>query len=531
LRPFQLISPELSELELRVDDDYFAVAATLSPDDPDPAGLRRAIETLIPILDEIESVAFPQVEQDLARVRENLPKRLAAAPDPVNDPPRIREYLERDEEQLTEIRNGYVEQVVRVEQLLAAVAAATTPTELQALYVEAGETEEEIERIVRGLQGIQVGLRTELIELNPFEMPLTEAVGYALTNRVDLMNQRALVTDARRKVEVAANALRAVLDLRVEEELSTRPIFNNDNPLDFRRDQSTFRAGVRFVAPLDQIAQRNAYRVSQINYQRVRRSYMQAEDQVKFQVRQAWRDLEVLKRNFEVARNAIRINAQQYDLAVERATGPARGFGGGGGGGAGGGGGGGSSGADQQGLNLINALQRLLQSQNQLIAIWVDYESARLNIYRDMGIMEIDARGVWCDPFYLNGLSLPDGDVQGPPGWVNPAEGTDGPAERNGGPAVIPPAPSPPGGVETEGGGPSGSAPASNPASRPVSRGVLPASHTAPPSPPSRKAGHDRTRQPPVPNRRERPSDRDRAGAAKPEPTRWRSAGQGPGKG
>ncbi|HEX6984291.1 MAG TPA: hypothetical protein VF170_02890, partial [Planctomycetaceae bacterium] len=49
LRQFQLISPELAVLEERVDDEYFAVAATVSPDDPDPAGLRRAIETLVPI--------------------------------------------------------------------------------------------------------------------------------------------------------------------------------------------------------------------------------------------------------------------------------------------------------------------------------------------------------------------------------------------------------------------------------------------------------------------------------------------------
>ena len=32
---------------------------------------------------------------------------------------------------------------------------------------------------------------------------------------------------------------------------------------------------------------------------------------------------------------------------------------------------------------------------------WVTYEANRLNIFRDMGIMEIDPRGVWTDPFYL----------------------------------------------------------------------------------------------------------------------------------
>ena len=546
LIPFQLISPELMVLEGRVDDDYFAVAEAIDPDHPDPETLRRALETLVPILDEIATVAIPQVEEDFRRVQRSMPKRMAALTQRARE--QLRRDLARDARLFEAAKEQLIIQAATVEQLLAQVEveinrpdevreerkaaraafeqarqdarSAQTPedreqtqevlgearrrndevfADLQALYVSAGETEERVERIVRGLQGIQVGLRTELIELNPFEMPLTEAVGYALTNRVDLMNQRALVTDARRKVEVAANAMRGILDVRVEQEVSTRPIFNNDNPLDFRRTEGTFRAGVQFVAPLNQIAQRNAYRVSQITYQRVRRSYMAAEDGVKFDVRQAWRNIQVLKQNFEVARNAIRINAQQYDLAVERTTGPSR-RGSGSGGGGGGGGGGGSSGADQQGLNMINALQRLLNSQNQLIGIWVDYESARLNIYRDMGIMEIDEQGLWVEPFYQNDLLLPDDvDAVGLPGWVAPAANSGESAEGNDDPAMIPPVPSPPAGVEQPGADLTDRAPVRSPALiRPASDQRADASDSNPPSSPPSEAGHDRSRQPPL---------------------------------
>ena len=36
-----------------------------------------------------------------------------------------------------------------------------------------------------------------------------------------------------------------------------------------------------------------------------------------------------------------------------------------------------------------------------MIEAWVDYETARLNLYRDMGMMEIDEEGHWVEPTEL----------------------------------------------------------------------------------------------------------------------------------
>ena len=115
---------------------------------------------------------------------------------------------------------------------------------------------------------------------------------------------------------------------------------------------------------------------------------MQFEDTTKFQVRTSWRSLEVLRQNFETARASIRIAALQYDQAIEQANAPASAASTS------------SRGGSSQGLNRIQALSSVLSAQNSLISIFVDYETARLNIYRDMGLMEIDSRGLWCDPFY-----------------------------------------------------------------------------------------------------------------------------------
>jgi hypothetical protein len=46
-------------------------------------------------------------------------------------------------------------------------------------------------------------------------------------------------------------------------------------------------------------------------------------------------------------------------------------------------------------LNLLAALQSLLEARNTLISTWVSYETARLNLYRDFDLMDIDANGIW----------------------------------------------------------------------------------------------------------------------------------------
>ncbi len=93
------------------------------------------------------------------------------------------------------------------------------------------------------------------------------------------------------------------------------------------------------------------------------------------------RQLNVLRQNFETSRLQIRLAALQYDSAVEATSDPAQSV-------------------RNPGLNLLNALSSVLQAQNGLISNWVNYEQNRLNIYRDMGIMEIDANGIWEDDFY-----------------------------------------------------------------------------------------------------------------------------------
>lgn len=389
LDQFQLIESRFFALEKQI-TDYVEVISELEEGNRPITRVRTVATGLDELRQGLLQYGLKVIDQDLERVDANMPDRLSRLGSEA-EREAVRKNVEKDRRLYTSLKNDYRE----IERDLALQIAELRRDDLNDDEVKQAvdnlsELREDLLRVVQSLQAIQAGARVELIRLQPFNLGREEAVADGLENRLDLKNARAQVMDARRREEVAANRLEAVLDIVAEGDVRTRPLAANrgENPFDFRGRRSSFRVGARFTAPLDQIAERNDYRLALIDYQRARRDYMALEDNVKFSIRQSWRQLQVLNENFEVARQALRLAATQLDLAVEEATAPPK------------------PGQPvqrsngQQGLNLLNALNSLLEAQNDLIGIWVDYERSRINIYRDMGIMEIDPRGVWNDEFY-----------------------------------------------------------------------------------------------------------------------------------
>lgn len=232
-------------------------------------------------------------------------------------------------------------------------------------------------RMAQSLEVLQASIRVEEIALVPFSLDGTmrfpemeEVTALGLEYRHDLMNARAAVMDARREVEIQANRLLAGLDVNFR---GTQGLNPNS------RGNTNHSAGLQFTTPLDQVLERNSYRAAQISFQRARRAYMEQEDRVKQSIRLSWRQIQVQEYRIEVNRTTVRNAALTYDSASLQATGAQQ----------------------TNALNLTQALDSVLSAQNSLVADWVTYETNRLNIFRDMGIMDIDPRGVWTDPFYL----------------------------------------------------------------------------------------------------------------------------------
>jgi outer membrane protein TolC len=405
LKPFQFIDPRLLRLQDRL-KAFVPDPPAIDDAHPDIEAMRRVEELFtrfdrepgVPVIRElvaemellqkdIQRDGIDVLEDDFRRVvdhNENGPPKpesdgcLQVYRDPESDLRLKRSLLSAFE--LTTANLRKVKQEFQRDNL--------TPEEIDENLKKLSSVREEFFKMTRSLSVVQVNLRVDLIDLNRFDLERDEAVGVGLENRMDLMNLRAQVMDARRNVEVAANQLQAVLNIAAAGDIRTNPLLSgNSNPVDFRGDASSIRVGVQFTSPVQLVAQRNTYRAALIAYQRARRNYMRVEDDIKLNIRIAWRQLNLQQQNFETARQQVRAAAAQLDIQSELSTAPTVGAAG-------------SGGGSVSGLNTLNALSAVLNAQNAMIQIWVNFETNRLNIYNLMGTMEIDEFGFWVDDFY-----------------------------------------------------------------------------------------------------------------------------------
>lgn len=198
---------------------------------------------------------------------------------------------------------------------------------------------------------------------------LGDAIQVALVSRLDLYNEKDRVADAERRVNVAENALKPGLDIVADAQV-TSPGENTPAKFDFQRTE--WNVGVDIDPPFDKKAERNAYRAALIDLERAAREGTLAEDTIKLEVRAAWRNLEQARRNYEVALESVKLSERRVEeqkLLSELGL---------------------STAQDQ-----VDAQDDLIQSQNSLTNALINHTLARLNFWRDMGILYIEKDGRW----------------------------------------------------------------------------------------------------------------------------------------
>jgi len=196
-----------------------------------------------------------------------------------------------------------------------------------------------------------------------------DAVEVALVSRLDLYNVRDQVDDAGRQVEVASNALLPQLDVILFGAVDSRDE-NRFQEFDFER--ARWSLGADLDLALDRKAERNSFRSALIAFERSRRDLDQAIDEVKLDVREAWRALDQARITYEVRRLGVEINSDRVEeqaLLAELGQGDA--------------------------LNLVDAQNDLTSAQNDLTSALVQHTIARLAFWRDMGILYIKKNGQW----------------------------------------------------------------------------------------------------------------------------------------
>ncbi|MEO1618858.1 MAG: TolC family protein, partial [Planctomycetota bacterium] len=176
------------------------------------------------------------------------------------------------------------------------------------------EDENEIELLLRNVVDESLALVDAVLTnsasgLDEVEVDEEESLMLALYQRLDLANTRGELADQRRRVKLAADDLRAILDLRATHSLRARRLVSDN--FDVRSDGATTRLSFALDTPLNRRIERNNYRASLINYDRARRALIDNEDTIKFSIRENLRQLRLQRDQYE-------ISVAQAALAFER---------------------------------------------------------------------------------------------------------------------------------------------------------------------------------------------------------------------
>ena len=222
--------------------------------------------------------------------------------------------------------------------------------------------------------------RQELSRLKQLPIPFDEkgAVRVALRTRPDVLSRYAQLRDAKRDVEIAADAfnpsLELVLGISAGGKTPRKP-FN----MQFHRHVQT--AGLNFDYQLDQTDNRDAYRRALIAQAKAQRDLDEFLDQVRLEVRQSYRALVQSKNTYDIQVKSVKLAKRRAKLArLERKEGLA------------------------STRDVLEAEDALRSSKIALTSALVNYVTTRLRFLSTLGMIAVDGEGNLRErdkPFYL----------------------------------------------------------------------------------------------------------------------------------
>ena len=201
---------------------------------------------------------------------------------------------------------------------------------------------------------------------------LEAAVETALAQRLDLANSANAVEDAERKVVVAADNLGTELNLIGSAGVNSTPETKIER-LQFHN--GTYSLGLEADLPLDRKAERNAYREALITLEQQQRAYENDVDEVKLDVRDAYRRLREEAESYRTQQKALEL--AQIRVGVSPILWEA---------------------GRMNARDYLESQDDLLQAQNNVTSALVSHAIAKLNFFRDVGILQVKPDGMWEDP-------------------------------------------------------------------------------------------------------------------------------------
>ncbi len=223
--------------------------------------------------------------------------------------------------------------------------------------------------------GTELGLDdAELEQLNkvgllPVIANETESYEVAVQRRLDLLNEIDRFEDSQRKIRVAANQLRADLNVVGDASLQSK------GPTDyahFNFNDVQASAGLELNLPIDRLKERNNYRAALISFERQIRVLAQTLDDVREDVRRGMRNVKQARQSYQIQKSAVelanrRVESATLSLQAGRV----------------------------QIRDLLEAQNAQVQARNALTQTLVDYHLARLRLFIDIGVVDTGEDRFW----------------------------------------------------------------------------------------------------------------------------------------
>lgn len=224
--------------------------------------------------------------------------------------------------------------------------------------------------------GMPIGQRLALTEAE-LDVPLPSvpeqrAIEVALKSRLDLLNTRGRIDDARRQVLVARNGLLPDLDLRGQVAAETEPDILDLTA--FENSRTSWQGGVTLNLPVERKEELNRYRSSLVSWRRAERQYQLATDQVSQEVRRALRQIEQAQVTLQIQQMGMELSENRRAYAEF---------------------------AFREGLlsnrDVVEAENDLLNARNAYAAAQAGLRVAILDFRRDTGTLRTDDEGNFLD--------------------------------------------------------------------------------------------------------------------------------------
>ncbi|MFP6762604.1 MAG: TolC family protein [Planctomycetaceae bacterium] len=349
------------------------------PDNPEVEVLNQVMNELSGPVETMREL-FNNAEKELAGMEAVVPIREQTMSEKEKELFRI--DRERLQDRLLDLKTGQVGfdvNVAKLESLRDGLTEETRTKTLRGLIAWVQTFLPVVER----LSLVPAQARLESITVEALDLDAEQSFQLALNRRLDFMNGRASLVDRWRAIQVSADALQSVLNVTADGDLGTA----RNNPLSFRAPTASLRLGLEFDAPLTRLLERNDYRASLIEYQQSRRGLIQSRDVLQKGIRSLLRTLEQRRRQLEIQRRAVSIAMRRVDQTqLSLNTPPVQ-----------------LEPGNRPRINpttardILSAQRSLRNTQNNFLAAWLNHYAARLRLYRELGIMEINSEGLWIE--------------------------------------------------------------------------------------------------------------------------------------